>query len=268
MRFLFDVSFSFYIIAALWGLCLGSFINAAALRAVQGRDWVWARSRCFSCHKPLKFSQNLPLYGWLRHAGRAACCKARLPVRYIGVELLCAGLAVLVLARLGAAQAFIFTPFFVCNCVLFLTDLDDFHIPDWTSLGSLVIGLVLAASGASGLPVFAASLGGAAFGFGLLYGINFAYRLWRGHDGLGFGDVKLMAAYGAWLGAVAVLPILFLAAFAGALFGGVWLVMRRPSDAARAILPFGVFLVLAAFIWVLAQAWIAHIPLPIIPNLP
>lgn len=256
-----------YLVVWLLGLCLGSFINAAALRSVQARDWVRAPSICFSCKKELNFFQNLPVYGWLRHGGKAVCCGAYLPKRYLFVELFCGALAVLVFHKLGLVQSLSFTVFFVLNCVLFLTDIDDFRIPDWTSLGGLAIGLILSVAGADGLPGLEMSLWGAAFGFGLLYGINFLYRLWRGHDGLGFGDVKLMAMYGAWLGPLAILPIVFSASIVGAFLGLLLLLINRlPEDADGDIraphLPFGVFLVPAAFVWILAQDWI---PLPIIP---
>jgi len=268
--------------AILVGTCLGSFINAAALRYVAGQNWISKPSRCFSCHVPLGFWQNLPLYGWLRHAGRSACCKQPIPPRYLLIEIFVGLFAALVFLQLGWQQSLAFMPFFVLNCVIFLTDFDDFIIPDWAVLGGLGLGLLLAFANAPGLPPLEFALLGAGGGFAFLYGVNFLYHLWRGHDGLGFGDVKLIAMFGAWLGPVALLPILFLAASAGALVGlaliGCAYVSKPnppqhtapqhnvaqsvPQD--KAHLPFGCFLVTAAFLWVLCPP-LRHIVLMFVP---
>ena len=95
-----------------------------------------------------------------------------------------------------------------------------------------------------------AALGGIA-GFLLIYLINAAYKLWRGHDGMGFGDVKLMAMLGIWLGPVSLLPILFAASFSGAFVGIMAILAARGknADTALAQLPFGCFLTPAALLW-------------------
>ena len=261
----------------LTGTCLGSFVNAAALRYVAGQNWISEPSTCFACHVRLSFWQNLPLYGWLRHAGYSACCKQPIPPRYLLIEIFVGLLAALVFLQLGWQQSLAFMPFFVINCVIFLTDFDDFIIPDWASLGGLGLGLLLAFVNAPGLPPIEFALLGAGGGFALLYGVNFLYRLWRRHDGLGFGDVKLIAMLGAWLGPVALLPILFLAAFAGALVGLALIACAyaskhniskhdgpKPMPQDKAHLPFGCFLVTAAFLWVLCPP-LRHIVLMLVP---
>jgi leader peptidase (prepilin peptidase)/N-methyltransferase len=240
-------------LVALIGACLGSFANVAALRSLDGRDWVRAPSACFHCHQKLRFWQNLPIVGYLSHGGKTACCQQRLPARYIFVELAMAALLVLAWQQLPSFAFFGFVPFLVLMVVIFLTDMDDFIIPDWTSLGGLGLGLLLALLNVPGLPdIKTAGLGGAA-GFGLIYGINFIYKLWRGHDGMGFGDVKLMAMLGVWLGPVSLLPILFSASLSGAVIGIGAIVFHRlqNSEAAPAQLPFGCFLTPMAVLWLL-----------------
>lgn len=239
------------ILVATIGACLGSFANVAALRTLSGQDWVSQPSACFACGQKLGFFANLPIIGYFRHGGRAACCDAVLPKRYLYVELAMAGLMVLAFVQLPLFIFLTFLPFILLMLVIFLTDMDDFIIPDWTSLGGLALGLLLALAGAPGLPDIVDAAIGAGAGFALIYGINAAYKLWRGHDGLGFGDVKLMAMLGAWLGPLALLPILFTASICGAFLGIsaiLWVKARGKGDA-PVQLPFGCFLAPAALLW-------------------
>lgn len=235
---------------ALIGACLGSFANVAALRSLRGEDWVRQPSACFNCGQKLTFIQNLPLFGYMHHGGKAACCGARLPARYIGVELIMAGLAMLAIITLGWLKALVFTPFIVLLLIIFLTDYDAFIIPDWTSLGGAACGLFLNLTILPGLPTMLMALAGGAFGYGLIFAINALYKFLRGQDGLGMGDAKLMLCFGVWLGPVAILPILFAGSVAGAIFGiAAILWARRHGKAAPVQLPFGCFLVPMALIW-------------------
>ena len=237
--------------AALIGACLGSFANAAALRSLTGADWVSQPSACFNCGKKLTFLQNLPLFGYLHHGGKAACCGAVLPRRYLWVELAMAALAVIAVLQLPLAIALVFAPFIVLQLVLFLTDLDDFIIPDWTSLGGTMLGLFLNLFAVPGLPTMLMAMAGGAAGFALIYAINALYKLLRGHDGLGFGDVKLMMCFGVWLGPYSLLPILFAASMAGAAFGIMAIIWAKKSGAEElpVQLPFGCFLAPTALAW-------------------
>lgn len=237
--------------AALIGACLGSFANAASLRSLRGADWVSQPSACFHCGKKLTFLQNLPIFGYLHHGGKAGCCGAKLPRRYLYVELAVAALAVLATLFLPLAIVLVFAPFIVLQMVLFLTDLDDFIIPDWTSLGGAMLGLFLNLFPVPGLPTMLMALAGGAAGFALIYAINALYKLLRGHDGLGFGDVKLMMCFGVWLGPNSLLPILFAASIAGAAFG-ILAILSAKGRGAKEIpvqLPFGCFLAPTALIW-------------------
>lgn len=236
--------------AALIGACLGSFANAAALRSLSGADWVSRPSACFNCGNKLTIVQNLPFFGYLHHGGKAACCGAVLPQRYIWVEAAVAALVVIAVIQLPLPVALVFLPFIVLQTVLFLTDLDDYIIPDWTSLGGAMLGLFLNLFAIPGLPIMLMALAGGAAGFALIYGINFLYKMLRGRDGLGFGDVKLMMCYGIWLGPYSILPILFAASMAGAVFGifAILWAKRHGKDMPLQV-PFGCFLAPSALIW-------------------
>ncbi|MGI9440712.1 MAG: prepilin peptidase [Parvibaculales bacterium] len=248
-----------YGIAFLLGACLGSFANVVALRTLARRDWLYQPSVCFACQRRLTIIENVPFFGYLRRAGYCRCGAHRLPTRYILVELALAALMVLAYSRFGGLNALILMPFLVLLVIIFLTDLDDFIIPDWASLGGVGLALLFAFIGAfmgafidvSIVPNIKTALFGGLAGFALIYGINLIYRMVRGHDGIGLGDVKLMAMLGAWLGPASLLPILFLASVAGAFWGIVSIVLQRykTNKDGFAIQPFGCFLVVAALLW-------------------
>lgn len=238
-------------LVALIGACLGSFANVAALRTLNGQDWVKQPSACFHCGQALGFFDNLPIIGYLRHGGKSGCCGQTMPKRYLYVELTMAAITLLAFIQLPLPMFLAFLPFVILMLVIFLTDMDAFIIPDWTSLGGLALGLLLALFGAPGLPHMFDALAGAVGGFALIYTINAIYKLWRGHDGMGFGDVKMMAMLGAWLGPICLLPILFTASISGAVLGIVAILIAKAAgkDDAPVQLPFGCFLAPAALLW-------------------
>ncbi len=240
-----------FVLVAIIGACLGSFANVAALRTLRGTDWVKQPSACFHCGRPLGFFDNLPIIGYFRRGGKSGCCGQNLPKRYLYVELAMAALTLIAFMQLSLPAFFSFLPFVILMLVIFLTDMEAFIIPDWTSLGGLALGLVLALFGAPGLPDIMVSLSGAAAGFALIYAINAIYKLWRGHDGMGFGDVKMMAMLGAWLGPLSLLPILFTASICGAFLGIAAILWARAAAKGDAPvqLPFGCFLAPAALLW-------------------
>lgn len=239
------------LLAAIGGACLGSFANVAALRSLSGEDWVSQPSACFHCGRKLSLFQNLPLYGYLRHNGKAACCGAALPVRYLVVELAMAILCVLAVQFLPLPIALVFIPFMVLQMVVFLTDWDAFIIADWCSLGGTALGLFLGLFAVPALPDTHMALIGGGAGYALISAINFIYRLARGVDGFGMGDAKLMMCFGVWLGPLCLMPILFSAAFMGAIVGlaAIGVAKWQNSDDVPLRLPFGCFLAPMALAW-------------------
>ena len=169
-----------YVLLALIGACLGSFANVAALRSLDGRDWVRAPSTCCHCGQRLSFLQNLPIYGYARHAGRSACCGQALPPRYLYVELVMAALLLIAWQSLPMSVFLAFVPFVLLMVIIFLTDFDAFIIPDWTSLGGLGLGLALALVGVPGLPDIKTALLGGALGLAQSACCRFFFRpAWR-----------------------------------------------------------------------------------------
>ena len=234
----------------------------AAPAAHKPYNLIVPRSACPSCRAPIKAWQNIPVLSWLLLGGRCANCRARIGLRYPLVELLSAGLSAAVAWKFGpgwpAAGAMLVTWFLIALAVI---DLDHQLLPDWLTLpllwGGLVASLGWAGFAHESLPVSPAdSILGAAAGYLSLWAVYHLFRLLTGKDGMGYGDFKLLAALGAWLGWRMLLPIVLCSAATGALVGIALIVTGRRGRSAP--LPFGPFLAAAgwlAMMW--GQQWLA-----------
>lgn len=226
------------------GLIAGSFLSTVAIRLGQGVSIARGRSRCDGCGVVISAPGLVPLASFVVQRGRCRSCGAAIDRRHPLLELACALIGALALAVhpgvAGAAGAV----FGWLLATLALIDIDHFWLPD-----RLVAPLGLAGLGAGLLglaPPIADRLIGAAGGFGLLAAVGWAYRRWRGRDGLGGGDAKLFAAIGAWLGWHALPATLLLAALAGLGWCLVMIAAGRTVSAGDR-LPFGALLALAAW---------------------
>lgn len=273
------------------GLAFGSFLNVCIYRLPRGISVVLPSSKCPKCNTPIKFYDNVPVMGWIMLRGRCRVCRQPISPRYMVVELLTGVLFLACYAKLGLTIAAL-----KCAVLGFLllglifTDAETKLLPDKLTLPGLVLGLVFSLfvpvndlvsevlAGVITLPVSSAiswhllsffdALMGAIVGASFIYGAGAIYMRWRGIEGMGFGDVKLMAMIGAFLGVRLTILTLFTATLAGSFFGvGTMLVVwakrtrrriqrnHEPASQARrrawhsAILvyryyqmPFGVFL--------------------------
>ncbi len=221
----------------LFGLVIGSFLNVCIARLPEDESIVTPRSRCPSCKKPIQPYDNIPLLSWVLLRGRCRYCKARISVWYPAVELLTALLFVWCYYAFGISVASVKWVFFSCLVVvLTATDLRTRLLPDavtWTGFG---IGLAFSVAS---LPQDGIAVGlfynllhwvpraeiigvtdalvGAAFGGLFLLLAGRLYKLWRGREGMGLGDVKMMAMVGTFLG----LRDTFLTILLGAILGSV-----------------------------------------------
>ncbi len=214
------------------GAVVGSFANVCIHRMPRGESVVSPRSRCPGCATPIAASDNVPILSWLLLRGRCRACRAPISPRYPLVEAL--------VGALFFAAAFLhgFGPLALAGAILATaaviltaTDLEARVLPDEVTLGVLALGLLVAAwrdlpaVRADGLAGFAGHLlpaaAGAAFGAALVWGVGEAYRLVRGAEGMGFGDVKMIAMIGAFVGPAGVLLTLFLASAVGTVFAGL-----------------------------------------------
>lgn len=238
-------------LAFLYGLVYGSFLNVVVHRLPLEQSLVRPRSRCPRCKKPIAWHDNIPVLSWLALRGRCRHCAKKISIRYPLVELtmglLSAGLA----WRWIDEPAWIFASVLACGALLAvaLIDWDTFLIPDELSLGLVVLGLALSPwnpyfSCGSWLTALWWSFRGGLFGFLMSWAIAAIGEAMLGKEALGGGDVKLLAAVGAWAGATGAFDCLMLGSFAGSIYG-VRLILTGKAKRSDPI-PFGPFLAAGA----------------------
>ncbi len=230
---------------AVFGAILGSFLNVVVHRLPRGVSTVTPRSACPFCGAPIRARDNIPIVSWLLLRGRCRACSAPISVRYPLIELATGGLFVACLLRFGLTwRGAVAALFCALLLVLALIDFDHFLLPDKITLPGLLAGLALQ-------PVhrFAGltdSLLGVVTGAGaLILLINFWYWL-RGEEGMGLGDVNMLAMIGAFLGWQGAAVTLASATLLGTIFGLAMVALSRLGGRSR--LPFGVFLAAGAMV--------------------
>ena len=230
------------------GLCIGSFLNVCAYRLPLGESVVHPRSRCTSCGRMLTWFDNLPVLSWVVLGGRCRTCKSPVSWMYPAVEIVTALVFVVTYLTYGLTPLSLVRVTFGCALiVLFVTDLQHKILPNVITLPGIVVGF---ACSLLLPPGWVSSLIGLIVGGGFLLAIAEAYYRVRGQEGLGMGDVKLLAMIGAFLGWKLVLLTLVFASFTGSLVGGVMIASGRGGM--KYALPFGTFLAVGA---VLAATW-------------
>lgn len=199
------------------------------------------RSRCPHCGHQIRVFENIPVLSWLALRGRCSACKAPISARYPLVETATAALFGAIAWKLGAQPAtLLWCGFAAVLVALAMIDWDTTVLPDALTLPLLWAGVVFAALGWLPGLTLAGSIGGAAAGYLSLWSVYWLFKLTTGKEGMGFGDFKLLAALGAWLGWQAILPIVLFASVIGAVIG---LVMKATGALREGrFVPFGPFL--------------------------
>ena len=240
------------IIAGIFGLMVGSFLNVCIVRLPANLSVVRPRSRCPRCEKPIAWYDNIPVLSWLVLRGKCRGCGLPISPMYPGVELLTGAIwALMAWSYPLDPEALRGALFFTILLGIALTDVREYIIPDEFTYGGLVIGLLFALVG--GLPTLVPALIGAVVGFALLWLIGFAGQLILKEEAMGGGDVKMMAMVGAFVGWQGVLLTIFLGALLGTIIFLPLSLLGR-----RKLVPFGVFLsVGAAATWIAGAAIIA-----------
>jgi leader peptidase (prepilin peptidase)/N-methyltransferase len=228
----------------LLGLAVGSFLNVCIHRLPSRSSVVSPGSRCPSCGYALGWADNIPVVSYIMLRGRCRSCKAPISLRYPIVELLTMGVFALNFYVFGAGP--ILVPKLVLSCamvVLFAIDLEHHLLPDAITLPGIVAGFLFSLLFPPG-PL--ASAIGILVGGGSLWLIGEAYYRYAGQEGMGGGDVKMLAMIGAFLGWKLVLVTLVFSSIAGAVIGLLVILSRRGD--LRYALPYGTFLALAGLI--------------------
>jgi leader peptidase (prepilin peptidase)/N-methyltransferase len=264
-----------FVVAGLLGLVVGSFLNVVAYRvpimlerawraqceelesespppqATSGGrfDLWWPRSACPACNAPIRAQHNVPVLSFLWLKGRCASCGAKISPRYPIVEAFAAVLAITVAAVLGPTpQAVAALGFTWTLLALTLIDLDRQLLPDSMTLPLLWAGLIVnTLDGGAGLfaPLLSSVIGAVA-GYLALWTVYHVFKLVTGKEGMGYGDFKLLAAIGAWLGWQALPVVILLSAAVGSVVGIGLIVFRGRSS--QIPIPFGPYLAAAGWI--------------------
>jgi leader peptidase (prepilin peptidase)/N-methyltransferase len=269
------------------GLAFGSFLNVCVYRLPRGMSVVSPRSACPNCEHPIASYDNIPVLSWLILGGRCRYCKTPISPRYLIVELLCGAMFLACYAEFGYSLALVkYCAFGFLLVGLIFTDAETQLLPDRMTIPGIILGLIFSAVVpvndlvSTLLPMFsgsmhlsrwlsmADSLAGAIVGASFIYGVGAIYLRARGVEGMGFGDVKLMAMVGAFLGTKLTIFTIFAGSVVGSIVGlaailAVWIkrtqrrvaknhesfeiARRRAWDSAHIMLrhfpiPFGVFL--------------------------
>jgi leader peptidase (prepilin peptidase)/N-methyltransferase len=262
--------------AGVLGLLVGSFLNVVILRlpARLMAQWrldafdtlamepdnapmppgiVREPSHCPHCKHPLAIRDNIPLFGWLLLGGRCRYCKTPISIQYPLVELLSGLASVVIVWKFGPSEAalagLVFTWMLIALAGI---DFRTQYLPDQLNYPLLWLGLLL-----SLLPMFVppgTAIAGAAIGYLSLWSVYWLFKLLTGKEGMGYGDFKLLAALGAWMGPAALLPVILLSSLIGAIIGGGLIALRKHG---RDIpMPFGPFIAAAGWVWFVAGEWL------------
>lgn len=257
----------FTAIAVVTGLCVGSFLNVVIHRlpkmlerqwraecaelgetdapAEERFDLVLPRSRCPSCSHVITAMENIPLVSYVVLRGRCSACKARISPRYPFVETLTGVLSGYIAWRFGFSAAALGALLFCWAMVaLAFIDLDTFYLPDNITLLLLWTGLVFNLSGV--FTDLQSAVIGAASGYLVLWSVFWLYKIATGKEGMGYGDFKLLAAIGAWLGWKMLPMVILLSSFVGAAVGIGLIVFTRHKR--EMPIPFGPYLAVAGLI--------------------
>jgi leader peptidase (prepilin peptidase) / N-methyltransferase len=228
--------------AAMLGAIIGSFLNVCIYRLPLHKSIVWPASSCPHCGRTLAWYENVPILGFLALRGACRTCRGRISARYPLVEALTSAMFALAWWYYGPNALLVSRLILGCALiVLFAIDLEHHLLPNAITIPGIVVGFALSFITEPG---WIASLIGIAVGGGVLFAIAEAYYRVRHEEGLGMGDVKMLAMVGAFLGWKLTLLTLMMASFSGTIIGLVLIVTKRGGM--KYALPFGTFLALGA----------------------
>jgi leader peptidase (prepilin peptidase) / N-methyltransferase len=241
----------------IFGAIVGSFLNVCILRIPKDESLVHPPSHCPDCKSAIRFYDNIPLISYLVLLGRCRSCREWISPRYFVVELLMALLAVALYYQFGVSLAFFVGFIFVAALIIIsFIDLDVRIVPDVISLPGIVVGLLFSIVARYFIndpfelvPSPVSALLGVLIGGGFLLALAWAYEAFTGVEGMGGGDIKLLAMIGAFLGWTSIPFTLFFASLTGSVVGlGV---MITKGVGRRFALPFAPFLCLGALLYLL-----------------
>lgn len=202
-------------------------------------------STCPKCGHKIRAWENIPIISWLFLKGRCSQCNAKISARYPAIEGLTGLLSIAMAVYFGPTlQCFMALMFLWCLIALTFIDLDTMFLPDQITLPLMWLGLLLSLSNTFISPEEA--ILGAALGYLSLWSVYWLFKLITGKEGMGYGDFKLLAALGAWIGYAYLPVIIILSSFVGAVLGVAMIVINKNKQGQA--IPFGPYLAIAGLI--------------------
>lgn len=239
-----DMKYQMTIFAFLFGAAMGSFANVLIYRLPEGQSIVHPGSRCPACGTAIRWFDNIPILSYLILRARCRSCGEPISIRYPFVEALSGALFSVLVLRFGVGLYTLITAFFVWSLVVVtFIDIDHWIIPNVISIPGTVAGIAVSFLPGSTRPVDA--LMGVVFGAGILFLVLYGYEKVMGTEGMGMGDVKLLAMIGAFLGWQALPVTILVSSLAGSLVG-IGYALVRGESLRKLPIPFGPFLALGA----------------------
>jgi leader peptidase (prepilin peptidase)/N-methyltransferase len=234
------------IIVFIFGAVIGSFLNVCIYRIPRSKSIAKPNSFCPSCEKPIKYYDNIPIVSYILLGGKCRHCNTKISMRYPFIELMTAVVFLMISRRWGLSYESFIQMFFVSLLIVIsVIDYDFQIIPDILSIGGLVLGLLIAfvRPGFRFMDAFY----GVLLGGGVLFVIAYGYQLIMKREGMGGGDIKLLAMIGAFTGLKGVIFSLIGGSIMGTLVGIPLMLIKKENT--KYAIPFGPFLSLAAFFY-------------------
>ncbi len=231
------------------GAIVGSFLNVVISRLPQGESVVTPGSKCPNCDTPIRFFDNVPIFSYLILLGKCRACGQTISPRYPINEFVMALLSGLLMARFGPTPYFgVWFVVVAAMLATFWIDLDNLIIPDIITLPLIPLGLLASFLGWVPEMNWRASIYGILLGGVILWAPAFIYEKIRGIEGLGGGDIKLLAMIGVYVGPYGVVFVLFMSSLIGSAFALVGIMFKRADSASP--IPFGPFITAAAVFYI------------------
>jgi len=245
------------IFATIFGLLVGSFLNALIYRLPRNINIALPRSSCTNCNKVITWYENIPVISYIFLRGRCSGCKSKISLEYPAVEILSAVAAFLIAPSSfngpDLLNFFFFFSIYCCFLVHFIVDLKHQILPDSINIYLAALFLIISYFTQPWTHWFI----GGAIGLGFPLIVSWVFYQLKGQVGLGGGDIKLYGALGLYLGPIGIMQNIFLSCFLGALIG-LFLIFTKLIKKDNPI-PFGPFIIVVGALQIFGESWFKHL---------